>query len=184
MKNLLNFNKFSISESTAAGNRELSYNIPFSYSSNDPREGYNSKSFVSDLKALFLDKPQIKKEISEFLSDKLGVSNIDDLENKPISVIVKIIPEIERIIEAGEYEPEMIMPGESLLFIRNKKLENGTTADFYINKKGTKIEVVTEDENGKEKVMMFTTDRFPVGRFGFTEDERKELSALIKAKGN
>lgn len=184
MKNLLNFDKFSISESTAAGNRELSYNIPFSYSSNDPKEGYNSKSFVSDLKALFLDKPQIKKEIFKFLSDTLRISNIDDLENKPISIIIEIIPEIERIINAGEYEPEMIMPGGSLLFIRNKKLENGTTADFYINKKGTKIEVVTEDEKGKEKVMMFSIDRFPIGRFEFTKEERKELEALIKAKGN
>ena len=183
MKKILDFKQFGILESTAAGNRELNHTIPFSYSSNDPKEGYNSKSFVADLEALFLDKPHIKKEISEFLSDKLGILKIEDLQNKPISTIARIIPEIERIIDAGEYEPEMTMPGGALLFMRNKKMDNGTTADFYVNRKGTKIEVVTEDETGKEKVMSFPIENFPLDRFQFSGEEKDEFEAIKKAKG-
>jgi hypothetical protein len=183
MKKILDFKDFSLLESTAAGNRELSYKIPFSYTSNDPKEGYSSKSFVSDLESVFIDKPHLKKEISEFLSGKVGITKISDLSNKPISFIIKLIPEIERIIDAGEYEPELTMPGGGLLFIRNKKFSNGKSADFYINRKGTKIEVVTEDELGKEKVMTFEIDRFPFDRFEFKDEEREELNALRKAKG-
>lgn len=183
MKKILDFNQFSLSESSAAGNRENTHNIPFSYTSHDPKEGYSSKSFVSDLKSIFIDKPEIKKEIIEFLSAKAGITKIDDLGNKPISFVIKLIPEIERIIDAGEYEPEVTMPGGALLFIRNKKLSDGRGADFYINKKGTKIEVVTEDNLGKEKVMVFDIDSFPFDRFEFKDEERDELNALRKAKG-
>ena len=183
MKKILDFNQFSLLESTAAGNREKTENVPFSYSSHDPKEGYSSKSFVADLKSIFIEKPELKSEIIEFLSNKIGITNIDDLGNRPISFIIKIIPEIERIIDAGEYEPEVTMPGGALLFIRNKKFSDGTSADFYINRKGTKIEVVTEDETGKENVMTFDIERFPLDRFEFKEEEKEELKALKKARG-
>lgn len=183
MKKILDFNQFSLLESSAAGNREQTHNIPFSYTSHDPKEGYSSKSFVSDLKAIFIDKPEIKKEVIEFLSSKVGITKIDDLGDRPISFVSKLIPEIERIIDAGEYEPEVTMPGGALLFIRNKKFSDGTGADFYINRKGTKIEVVTEDNLGKEKVMVFDINNFPFDRFEFKDEEREELNALRKAKG-
>ena len=62
MKKIFTFKEFSINESTAAGNREKTYSIPFSYSSNDPKYGYNSKSFVDDLESIFIEKPELKKE--------------------------------------------------------------------------------------------------------------------------
>lgn len=183
MKKILTFKQFNLNESTAAGNREQTYTIPFSYSSNDPKHGYNSKSFVDDLEAIFVERPELKKEITEFLSKTTGISKIEDLSTKPFSFISGIIPEIERIISAGEYEPETIMPGESLLFMRNKKLKFGKEADFYINRKGTKIEVVTDDERGREKSEIYQSDSFPVDRYEFTDNEKEELEALLKAKG-
>ena len=144
MRRLFNFTEF-VNESSAAGNMDKTYNIPFKYSSHDPKEGYNSKSFVDDLKSVFIEKPELKREITSFISTTMRISNIDDLSTRPFSEISKIIPEIERIIEAGEYEPELKMPGGAILFIRNKILKNGRGADFYLNRAGTKIEVVTED---------------------------------------
>ena len=58
-------------------------------------------------------------------------------------------------------------------------LKNGFGADFYLNSHGTKIEVVTEDETGEEKVYMFKSDKFPFDRFNFTEEEKKETEYLI-----
>jgi hypothetical protein len=75
------------------------------------------------------------------------------------------------------------MPGGGLLFIRNKIFANGGGADFYINRKGTKVEVVTEDEMGNEKVRIFDIEKFPFDRFEFTEEDKEELNALKKAKG-
>lgn len=183
MKNIKNFLEFTINESSAAGNRENTYDIPFSYTSNDPKYGYNSKSFVDDLEALFVEKPKLKKEITEFLVQNTGISKISDLAIKPFALIKDIIPEIERIISAGEYEPELVMPGGALLFIRNKIMSNGKGADFYINRKGTKIEVVTDDSNGEEKVYFFDSKSFPYDRFDFTPEEKEELQSLLKAKG-
>jgi len=179
MRRLFNFFEF-INESSAAGNMDKTYNIPFKYSSNDPKNGYNSKSFVDDLKSIFIEKPELKKEITNFISTTMSISSIDDLCKKPFVDIIKIIPEIERIIEAGEYEPELNMPGGANLFIRNKMLKNGFGADFYINSHGTKIEVVTEDETGNELVYMFKSDNFPFDRFNFSEEEREETEELIK----
>lgn len=181
MRRLFNFQEF-INESSAAGNMDRTYNIPFKYSSNDPKEGYNSKSFVDDLKSVFVEKPELKKEITEFISSTMKISNIDDLAQRPFVEISKIIPEIERIIEAGEYEPELKMPGGAVLFIRNKILKNGRGADFYLNSSGTKIEVVTEDSEGIEKVMVFKTDSFPFDRFNFTDEEKQETEELISSK--
>ena len=79
-------------------------------------------------------------------------------------------------------EPETTMPGGGLLFIRNKIFANGGGADFYINRKGTKVEVVTEDDMGNEKVRIFDIEKFPFDRFEFTEEEREELEALNRAK--
>jgi hypothetical protein len=183
MKNLKNFKDFTINESSAAGNREQTYDIPFSYTSNDPKFGYNSKSFVDDLKALFVEKPSLKGEITEFLVQNTGISRVEDLALKPFALIKEIIPEIERIIAAGEYEPELIMPGGGLLFIRNKILDNGKGADFYINRKGTKIEVVTDNFNGEEKVLFHDSKNFPYDRYNFTQEEKEELQSIIKAKG-
>jgi len=98
-------------------------------------------------------------------------------------LVSRLIPEIERIIDAGEYEPEMLMPGEGLLFIRNKIFKDGSGADFYINKKGTKVEVVFDDEMGNDNAALFMVDNFPYDRFEFTEEEKEELEALVKAKG-
>jgi len=181
MKRILDFYGF-INESSAAGNMDKTYSIPFKYSSNDPRDGYNSKSFVSDLESVFIEKPHLKKEIIGFLSTTMKISSIDQLEMKPFSEVSKIIPEIERIIEAGEYEPESIMPGGANLFIRNKTLKNGKGADFYINNRGTKIEVVTDDDAGKEVVYMFRTEKFPFDRFEFTQEEKDELRNIIDKK--
>jgi hypothetical protein len=183
MKNIKNFDQFSIYESSSAGSREHTYEIPFAYTSNDPKFGYSSKSFVDDLEALFVEKPSLKKEIIEFLVQNTGISRLQDLALKPFSYVKDIIPEIERIIAAGEYEPELIMPGGALLFIRNKVMSNGRSADFYINKKGTKIEVVTEDINGEEKVYFYDSNSFPYERFEFTPEEKEELQSIIKAKG-
>lgn len=182
MKNLVRFADF-LNESTAAGNRNQTYSLPFSYTSNDPKYGYNSKSFVTDLKALFIERPEIKREITDFIVQNIGVSKIDDLAVKPFYLIKDIITEIERIIAAGEYEPEVTMPGGALLFIRNKIFKSGKGADFYINKKGTKVEVVTEDNDGGEKVVVYQSDSFPFDRYEFTEDEKNELNSIIKAKG-
>jgi len=181
MRRLFNFKEF-INESSAAGNMDKTYDIPFKYTSNDPKEGYSSKSFVADLKSVFIEKPELKKEITGFISSIMKITNIDDLANRPFSEISKIIPEIERIIEAGEYEPELKMPGGAVLFIRNKILKNGRGADFYLNRAGTKIEVVTEDVEGNEKVMVFKADNFPFNRFDFTEEEKKETEDLIADK--
>jgi hypothetical protein len=178
MRRLFNFTEF-VNESSAAGNMDKTYNIPFKYSSHDPKEGYNSKSFVDDLKSVFIEKPELKREITSFISTTMRISNIDDLSTRPFSDISKIIPEIERIIEAGEYEPELKMPGGAILFIRNKILKNGRGADFYLNRAGTKIEVVTEDLEGKEKVMIFRSSEFPFERFNFTEEEKQETEELI-----
>ena len=184
MKRIKGFQEFCVNESSAAGSREQTFTIPFKYTSNDPKFGYSSKSFVDDLKALFVEKPQLKNDILEFLVASIGISRIEDLANKPFSTIKEMIPEIERIISAGEYEPELVMPGGALLFIRNKKMKDGRGADFYINRKGSKIEVVTEDFNGVEKVVFFDSASFPYDRFEFSDDERAELEALIKAKGS
>jgi hypothetical protein len=181
MRRLFNFNEF-VNESSAAGNMDSTYHIPFKYTSNDPKEGYNSKSFVDDLKSVFVEKPELKKEITTFISTTMRISNIDDLSTRPFSEIIKIIPEIERIIEAGEYEPELKMPGGAILFIRNKILKNGRGADFYMNSHGTKIEVVTEDVEGNEKVMVFRTEEFPFERFDFTDEEKQETEDLVKEK--
>lgn len=183
MKNIKYFKEFKINESSAAGNRDETFDLPFSYSSNNPKFGYTSKSFVEDLESIFVEKPEIKKEITEFLLHNMDISSIKDLEKKPISLIKAIIPEIERIIAAADYEPEVVMPGGSLLFIRNKALKNGRGADFYVNRKGTKIEVVTEDENGEEKVYMYDSKTFPFDFFEFTEEEKEELKSILKAKG-
>ena len=183
MKNIRSFNDFVVNESSAAGNMGTSYKIPFKYTSNDPRYGYTSKSFVSDLESIFVEKPELKKEIISFIVQNLGISKLDELGDKPFSLISSIIPEIERIIDAGEYEPELTMPGGALLFIRNKIMSDGSGADFYINKKGTKVEVVTEDSNGNEKVVIYETTKFPFERYEFTQEEREELNSLIKAKG-
>lgn len=184
MRKIKNFNEFSLLESSAAGNRENTYELPFKHSSNDPKYGYNSKSFVDDLKSIFVEKPFLKKEILAFISQNIGISNIEDLANKPFSLISEIIEEIERIIEAGEYEPELTMPGGAILFIRNKIFKDGTGADFYINRKGTKIEVVLDDRNGKEKVEVHEVGRFPYDRFEFSQEEREELKSLIRAKSS
>lgn len=183
MKRIKAFKEFCVNESSAAGSREQTFMIPFKYTSNDPKFGYSSKSFVADLKALFVEKPQLKNDIIEFLVTSVGISRIEDLAGKPFSTIKGMIPEIERIISAGEYEPELVMPGGALLFIRNKKMKDGRGADFYINRKGTKIEVVTEDSNGVEKVLFFDSTSFPYDRFEFSDEEKSELEALIKAKG-
>lgn len=184
MRRIFNFTQF-INESTAAGNMDKTYNIPFKYSSNDPKNGYNSKSFCDDLKSIFVEKPELKKEIIEFISNTMEISSIDDISKKPFSDIINIIPEIERIIEAGEYEPEMIMPGGAILFIRNKTLKSGIGADFYLNTHGTKIEVITEDEDGNERVYMFRSEKFPFDRFNFTDEEKQETKELIdKRKSN
>lgn len=183
MRNIKKFKDFSINESSAAGNRDNTYEIPFKFTSNDPRYGYNSRTFVEDLKSIFIEKPALKKQIIEFLSDCIGISSIDDLILKPFSLVSDLIPEIERIIEAGEYEPELIMPGGALIFIRNKVFSDGTGADFYINRKGNKIEVVTDNPEGGDRSSIYNTQNFPFDRYEFTEEEREELEALIKAKG-
>ena len=182
MRRIFTFNQFNLDESSAAGNMEQTYSIPFAYTSNDPKDGYSSKSFCDDLEAVFIEKPNLRKEILEFLSSNLGISKIEELAIMPFVNVAKVIPEIERIIEAGEYEPEKTMPGGGLLFIRNKIFVNGGGADFYINRKGTKVEVVTEDEMGNEKVRIFDVEKFPFDRFEFTDDEREELEALNRAK--
>jgi len=181
MKRIHSFNDF-INESSSAGNMDKTYKIPFSYSSHDPKEGYNSRSFVEDLESIFIEKPEIKKEIIKFISKTMSVSSLEELSKRPFYYVAKIIPEIERIIEAGEYEPETEMPGGAILFIRNKILKNGFGADFYLNSHGTKIEVVTEDETGKEKVYMFRSEKFPFDRFDFTEGEKEETIELIKQR--
>lgn len=182
MRRIFTFNQFNLDESSAAGNMGQTYSIPFAYTSNDPKDGYSSKSFCDDLEAVFIEKPNLRKEILEFLSSNLGISKIEELAIMPFLNVAKVIPEIERIIEAGEYEPEKTMPGGGLLFIRNKIFANGGGADFYINRKGTKVEVVTEDEMGNEKARIFDVEKFPFDRFEFTDDEREELEALNKAK--
>ena len=183
MKNILNFDAFNMNESSAAGNRDVTYDIPFKYSSNDPKYGYNSKSFVEDLESIFIESPELKREILEFLVDTFNIITINDLKDKPFSLISDIIPEIERIIDGGGYEPELMMPGEGLLFIRDKKMKEGTSVDFYINKIGTKIEVIREDENGKEISNIYNSLEFPFDEYQFTEAEIEEFEALLKAKG-
>ena len=178
MRRIFNFNEF-INESSAAGNMDRTFKVPFAYSSHDPKVGYNSKSFLNDLKSIFVEKPELKKEIVEFTISSMGISDIENLADRPFVDIIKIIPEIERIIETGEYEPETVMPGGSVLFIRNKVLSDGTSADFYINRYGTKIEVVTEDETGNEKVYRIDANKFPFDRFNFTEEEIKETLEII-----
>lgn len=180
MRRIFNFKQF-LNESSAAGNMDRTFKVPFAYSSHDPKVGYNSKSFVEDLRALFVEKPELKKEITEFITTTMNIS-LDDLEFRPFVEVSKIIPEIERIIEAGEYEPEKVMPGGSTLFIRNKIMDNGSSADFYINRFGTKIEVVTEDESGEERVFRFKAEKFPFDRFQFTPEEIKETEDIIKEK--
>lgn len=181
MRRIFNFNQF-INESSAAGNMDKTYKVPFSYSSHDPKDGYNSKSFVSDLESIFVEKPELKKEITKFISTTMKISSIDQLSSRPFSDIIKIIPEVERIIEAGEYEPETQMPGGAILFIRNKMLKNGFGADFYLNSHGTKIEVVTEDNSGEEKVYMFKSEKFPFDRFEFSEEEKNDTIDLINKR--
>ena len=181
MRRIFSFDQF-INESSAAGNMDRTYSVPFAYSSNDPKDGYNSKTFVDDLESIFIEKPELKEEITKFISTTMKISSVDQLSSRPFSEIIKIIPEIERIIEAGEYEPEEAMPGGAILFIRNKMLKNGFGADFYLNSHGTKIEVVTEDETGMEKVYMFKSDKFPFERFNFTEEEKQETEDLISQR--
>lgn len=183
MRRIFSFNQF-INESSAAGNMDKTYNVPFSYSSHDPKEGYNSKSFVDDLESIFVEKPELKEEITKFIATTMKISSIDQLSTRPFSDIVKIIPEIERIIEAGEYEPEEKMPGGAILFIRNKILKNGFGADFYLNSHGSKIEVVTEDRSGEERVYIFKADKFPYDRFNFTEEEKQETEELIRKRSS
>ena len=182
MKKLLYFEQF-LNESTAAGNRDESFTVPFKYSSKDSKSGYNSKSFVDDLESIILEKPELEMEIKKFLKDSLLTNNIEDLAQKPFSYIIEIIPEIERIIDAGEFEPEVTMPGGGLLFLAKKKLKNGRFADFYINRKGTKIEVSTEDDNGKEFCEIYKSESFPFEKWEFTEDEIEEVKEMLKGKG-
>jgi hypothetical protein len=182
MKKLLYFGQF-LNESTAAGNRDESFTVPFKYSSKDSKSGYNSKSFVDDLESIILEKPELETEIKKFLKDSLLTNNIEDLAQKPFSYIIEIIPEIERIIDAGEFEPEITMPGGGLLFLPNKKLKNGRVADFYINRKGTKIEVSTEDDNGKEFCEIYSSESFPFEKWEFTDEEIEEVKEMIKGKG-
>jgi hypothetical protein len=180
MKKIIKFKDF-VNESTSAGSREETIDMPFKFSSNDPKFGYSSKSFVDDLKTIFLEKPYLKKEILSFLKS-LEIFDFKALELKPFFFIKQIIPEIERIIESGDYLPDSIMPGGAILFIRGKKLETGRSADFYLNNRGTKIEVVLEDGKGKEHVERFDVNSFPYDKFKFTKEEQEELQALIRAK--
>ena len=182
MKKLLYFTEF-LNESTAAGNRDESFSVPFKYTSKDSKTGYNSKSFVDDLESIILEKPELEKEIKMFLKDGLGINSIDELSERPFSYIAEIIPEIERIIDAGEFEPEVTMPGGGLLFLAGKKLKNGRKADFYMNRKGTKIEVSTEDDNGKEFCEIYRSENFPFEKWEFTEEEIEEVKEMIRAKG-
>lgn len=184
MKKLKTFNQFLLNESSSAGNRGETFSIPFSYSSHDPKSGYNSKTFVADLESIFIEKPRLKKEILKFLSNELNIYRIQELQEKPFYYIKNIIPEIERIISAEEYEPEMTMPGGALLFIRNKKIADGRQADFYMNRKGTKIEVIFDSERGVEKCEIYDSSRFPFDRFDFTKEEKEETLNMIKGKGN
>ena len=89
MRRIFTFNQFNISESSAAGNMGQTYTIPFAYTSNDPKDGYSSKSFSDDLEALFVEKPNLRKEILEFLSLNLGITKIEELAT---------------MLEAGELE--------------------------------------------------------------------------------
>ena len=75
------------------------------------------------------------------------------------------------------------MPGGGLLFLAKKKLKNGRFADFYINRKGTKIEVSTEDDNGKEFCEIYKSESFPFEKWEFTEDEIEEVKEMLKGKG-
>lgn len=181
MRRIFNFNQF-INESSAAGNMERTFKVPFSYSSHDPKVGYNSKSFYDDLNSLFVEKPDLKKEITQFIISQMGIIDLEEISLRPFSEVIKIIPEIERIIDSGEYESETVMPGGAILFIRNKTMDNGKNADFYINRHGSKIEVVTEDEKGDEKVYRFDSDEFPFNRFKFTPEEIEETKELIDSK--
>lgn len=182
MKKLLYFTQF-LNESTAAGNRDESFTVPFKYTSKDSKTGYNSKSFVDDIESIILEKPELDKEIKLFLNNVLGINRIEDLSEKPFSYIAEIIPEIEKIIDAGEFETEVTMPGGGLLFLAGKKLKNGKKADFYMNRKGTKIEVSTEDDNGKEFCEIYRSNQFPFERWEFSEEEKEEVEEMIRAKG-
>ena len=94
MRRIFTFNQFNLDESSAAGNMEQTYSIPFSYTSNDPKDGYSSKSFCDDLEAVFIEKPNLRKEILEFLSSNLGISKIEELAIMPFIKLAKVIPEI------------------------------------------------------------------------------------------
>ena len=178
MNRIFTFKEFTLNESSAAGNRNQIYTIPFKYSSSDPKSGYNSKKFVDDLKAIFIENPKIKKEIIKYLKNK-GILKIEELEQKSFSFVYNLIPEIEKIITVGKYEPKIIMPGGGLLFIRNKIFKDGTSADFYINRKKTKIEVVYNDKKGNEKSIIYPLTEFPIDKYEFTKEEKEKLNSLL-----
>lgn len=183
MIRILTFKEFSLIESSSAGNRTQNYTIPFKYSLKDPRYNYNSTSFVEDLEAFLLEKPHLKKEILKFLMKKEKINKISDLKNKPFAFVYKLIPEIEKIIDENNYEPDIIMPGGGLLFIKNKFFKDGSSADFYINKKGTKIEVVKTNIDGTEESKIYPIKLFSTDDYEFTEEEKEKLKTILKTKG-
>jgi hypothetical protein len=125
---------------------EYDRTVGFRYS--DPTEKFNIKVYINGE----LTEEEIKNTLNETDVIVLGDIRFEDTpddymsddEDDEVNVISFDIcvyneKEIERIIEAGEYEPETTMPGGGLLFIRNKIFTNGGGADFYINRKGTRI---------------------------------------------
>lgn len=179
MDKIYTFEKFMINESSSAGNRDQIDG--FVYGSNDQKDRYDVSGFIDYLEKTFIDNPEVKPKIIDILSKNLGILDIHELNEMPFSLISDIIKEIEEKI--GKYEVETIMPGGALLFIRNKQLKDGKGADFYINKKGTKIEVITENAYGEDKSIIYRTLEFNPDKYGFTKDECEKLESLIKAKG-
>ena len=177
MNRISNFSKF-ILESSSAGSK-FKESISFKFAKKDLRDGYFMDDLINDIHFYGNKTPQIKKMISQIISkyaESFGVSSIRDLDS---TTLKEFISKVEKVIETGG-APELIeMPSGSFLFLRDHISPDGKSCDFYINRKKTKIEVVTTESGGEEESLIFKIDQFNPESFGI-EGENLEKFLLLK----
>lgn len=176
MKNLFNFYQF-ITESSSAGSKIYS-GIDFKFARKDLRDGYNIDDLIRDIHSYGDKNPQIMNTITQVIDQytkNLGIQSIRDLDRVSLD---KFIEKIEKIIE-NDGEPEIIqMPSGAFLFLKDHKTPDGKICDFYINRKKTKIEIVSVDDKGEEESRLIHVDQFDPIEFGISDEDLQKFIEL------
>ncbi len=176
MRNLFNFYQF-IAESSSAGSK-IYQGINFKFARKDLRDGYNIDDLIRDIHSYGDKNPQIMDTITQVIDQytkKLGVQSIRDLDRISLD---KFIERIEKIIE-NKGEPEIIqMPSGAFLFLKDHETPDGKICDFYMNRKKTRIEIVSVDDTGEEESRLISMDQFEPAEFGILGDNLQKFMEL------